>query len=129
MAIAGIVALFVGFILVICYPINKKKNSRCTAQTQGFLSDVQARFNSNGSQKSMHVYTYQVNGIEYQLKTLDYSPEAERVGDACTIWYNPEKPEDAQAYRASDGYLKVLLYVGLALIPLGIVLIIIGLVQ
>ena len=126
MWVIGIVVLFVGVILVICYPINKSKNNRCTAETQGVLEDIQARFNSKGVQKPMHIYSYEVDGVRYELKTLDYSPQVAYVGDSCTIWFNPDKPEDAQAYRGSDKYLKTLLYIGLALIPLGILLTIIG---
>lgn len=129
MLIVAIVVLFVGVIFVICYPYNKRKNARCTAQTQGMLLDVQRRFNSKGSLKSAHVYSYQVDGVDYQLKTLDYSPEVHAIGDSCTIWYNPDKPQDAQAYRGSDEYLKTLLIIGIALIVLGILLAIFGLVR
>lgn len=126
MWVIGLVVLFIGVILVICYPINKNKNNRCTAETKGVLENIQARFNSKGVQKPMHIYSYEVDGVRYELKTLDYSPQVAYVGDSCTIWFNPDKPEDAQAYRGSDKYLKTLLYIGLALIPLGILLTIVG---
>lgn len=129
MIIAGIVVLFIGFIFIIAYPINKKKNTRCTAETQGTLADIRERFDSEGSLKSMHVYSYLVDGEEYQLETLDHSLEAEKVGDVCTIWYNPDKPEDAQAFRGSTKYLKNLLKIGLVLEVLGIVLSFIGCAQ
>ncbi len=129
MLIAGIVVLFIGFIFIISYPINRKKNTRCTMETQGTLVDIRGRFNSKGRLKSMHVYSYQVDGEEYQLETLDYSPDAENVGDVCTIWYNPDRPEDAQAFRGSNKYLKTLLIIGLVLEVLGIVLSFIGCAQ
>lgn len=129
MLIAGFVLFATGLMLIICYPINKKKNSRCTEQTQGMLTEIQARFNSKGSLKDMYVFSYQVDGVEYQLKTLDYDPQVSRVGDICTIWYNPEKPGDAQAFRGSDKYLKTILMVGIALVLLGIILIGVGFVQ
>jgi len=129
MTITGIVVLFIGFTLIISYPINRKKNARCTQQTQGVLEEVRRRYNSKGSLKSMHIYSYQVEGIDYQLATLDYSPEVKRPGDQCTIWYNPEKPQDAQAYRASDKYLKILLIIGIVLIVVGIVITFVGLAQ
>ena len=129
MTITGIVVLFIGFTLIISYPINRKKNARCTQQTQGVLEEVRRRYNSKGSLKSMHVYSYQVAGVDYQLATLDYSPEAKRPGDQCTIWYNPAKPQDAQAYRASDKYLKLLLVIGIALLVVGIVIIFVGLIR
>ena len=129
MAITGIVVLFIGITLIISYPINKRKNSRCTAQTQGTLARVRKRYNKNGNLKSMHVYTYRVDGIDYELATLDHSPDAHKPGDVCTIWYNPAKPKDAQAYRASDKYLKILLYVGLALVLVGLAIVFFGLVR
>lgn len=121
MLIAGLVLFFIGIILVISYPINKRKNSRCTAQTEGELVDIRRRYSSNGPRKSMHIYSYQVDGVEYRLSTLDHSLDAHKVGDACTIWYNPEKPNDAQAFQGSDKYLRTLLLVGIALILLSIV--------
>lgn len=129
MLIAGFVVFVVGLILVICYPYNKRKNARCTAQTQGVLREVRRRYNSEGNLKDMHVYSYQVNGVDYQLETIDHSMQANAVGDACAIWYNPAKPEDAQAFRGSDKYLKVILLVGIALVVLGIVLTLAGLAQ
>ena len=128
MVIAAVVVLFVGFILIICYPINKRKNARCTEQTQGMLIDILRRRNSKGNLKSMHVYSYNVDGVAYQLRTLDYSPQAHRIGDECTIWYNPTKPKDAQAFRGSDKYLKILLLIGIGLFLLGILLLFLSLV-
>ena len=51
MAMAGI-ALFVfgvGVIFVIVAPIGKRKNNRCSAQTQGTLREIRGRYNSDGS--------------------------------------------------------------------------------
>ena len=129
MLIAGVVLFFIGIVLIICYPINKRKNARCTEQTQGMLSDIRRRYNSKGSLKSMHIYSYQVNGVKYRLETLDYSPQVRRIGDPCTIWYNPSKPKDAQAYRGSDKYLKTLLLIGVGLTLLGIIVICFGFVR
>ena len=123
----GFVMFFIGLILIICYPINVKKNHRCTEQTEGVLVKIQRRFDSDGHKKSMHIYSYEVDGIEYQLKTLDHSKEAHKEGDTCTIWYNPKKPKDAQAFRGSAEYLKKLLLVGVALFVLGIIVMFVGL--
>ena len=128
MIIAGFALFFIGAMLVICYPINKRKNARCIAQTQGVLKEIRARYNSSGSIKDMHVYSYQVDGTEYRLKTLDHSQQVSKVGDSCTIWYNPQRPKDAQAFRGSDQYLRILLIIGIVLILLGIVLFLFGLV-
>ncbi len=126
MLIAAFVVFVVGLILIICYPINKSKNRRCSAQTEGILVNILQKLNDDGVHQSKHVYSYRVNGVEYQLKTLDHSPEAHQIGDHCTIWYNPAKPKDAQAFRGSDKYLKTILYVGLGLVLLGIVLTFVG---
>jgi hypothetical protein len=126
MIIAGVCLFFTGIIVIICYPINKKKNARCSMQTQGVLSDIRIRFDSEGMKKSKHVYTYSVDGVEYKLETVDHSLEVNDIGDSCTIWYNPKKPQDTQAFRGSDKYLKILLYAGLAAVLLGIVLIVAG---
>lgn len=37
MAVAGFALLVIGIVFVIVAPINKKKNNRCTAQTEGTL--------------------------------------------------------------------------------------------
>lgn len=128
MIITGFAIFFIGAVLVICYPINKRKNARCSAQTQGVLKEIRARYNSSGSIKDMHVYSYQVDGIEHRLKTLDHSQQVSGIGDSCTIWYNPAKPKDAQAFRGSDKYLRILLIIGIVFTLLGIVLFILGLV-
>lgn len=126
MLIVGFMVFAIGIILIICYPINKRKNNRCSAQTQGVLEDIRRRYNSEGRTKDMHVYSYRVDGIVYELKTLDHSLQVSRVGDTCTIWYNPKKPQDAQAFRGSDKYLKSILFVGIGLVLLGILLTCIG---
>ncbi|MBP3893463.1 MAG: hypothetical protein J6D34_05400 [Atopobiaceae bacterium] len=52
-------ALFVlGIIFLISYPISKRKNNRCSAQTEGMLSDSYRTRNSNGDIKRTYVYTY-----------------------------------------------------------------------
>ena len=129
MIIAGFMVFVIGVIFIISYPINRKKNARCSEQTQGTLSAIRERNNSKGSLKDMHVYSYSVDGTEYQLKTLDHSQEVDRVGDSCTIWYNPANPQDAQAFHGSDKYLKALLLIGIVLALLGIILICSGFVQ
>ena len=123
MWVAGFASLILGFILIIVAPINRKKNARCSAQTQGMLSDIRKRYNSDGSLPDMYVYTYSVAGIEYQIKSTVRSVGANEVGDNCTIWYNPKKPNDAQPfhYESSKVY-RILLLVGIALVLLGIVL-------
>ena len=122
MIMVGIVVLFIGIVLIICYPINKKKNARCSMQTQGVLRGIVKRYDSDGAAKDAHVYSYYVNGFEYQLQTTDHNLEVHEVGDTCTIWYNPAKPQDAQAFRGSDKYLKTLLIIGIIMTVLGVIL-------
>ena len=119
MGIAGI-ALFlfgVGLILVVVAPIGKRKNNRCSAQTQGTLIDIRERYNSDGRLPSMKVYSYRVDGIEYQFKSTAINPHADKVGDACPIWYNPKNPKDAVEHRYSSNKLfNILLIVGIVLL-------------
>ena len=126
MLIIGFMVFVVGWILIICYPFNKRKNARCSAQTQGELVKILRRRSSDGPSKDAHIYAYQVDGVEYHLKTVEHSLEVKQVGDACPVWYNPAKPKDAQAFRPSDKYLKVILRVGLGLVLLGFVLTCVG---
>ena len=131
MSIAGF-ALFifgVGVILVIVAPIGKRKNKRCSAQTQGTLREIRGRYNSDGSLHGMHVYAYFVDGIEYQLKSTAVNPHVHNVGDSCPIWYDPKNPKVALEYHyRSNKLFNILLVAGFVLILLGLVLLFVGLV-
>ena len=127
MGVIGFCLFVIGLCFIISYPINKRKNSRCTAQTQGELVSVIERENYEGPIADLHVYSYRVNGIEYQLKTPQHSMEADRIGDSCTIWYDPAKPKYAQAYHGSDKTLKIILIIGIVMVILGVVLPFVGL--
>lgn len=123
MAIAGFVLFSIGLIFIIVAPINKRKNQRCSAKTQGMLIENRARYDSDGPLPDMHVYSYYVNGIEYQLKSTAVNKQVNHVGDQCTIWYNPAKPKEAQEFHYDSGKVyKIILIVGIALVLLGIVL-------
>ena len=125
MAIAG-VALFLfglGVILIIVAPIGMKKNNRCSAQTPGTLTAIRERYDSNGRLPSLKVYSYEVNGVAYQLKSTALNPQADKVGDRCTIWYNPKKPQDALEYRHNSNKLFIiLLIIGIASILSAIIM-------
>ena len=43
MWIAGFALFLLGVVFVIVAPINKKRNARCSAQTQGTLADIRRR--------------------------------------------------------------------------------------
>ena len=121
-------ALFVlGIIFVIVAPINRKKNARCSAQAQGTLVYIRTHRRSNGTYGHTYYYTYNVDGTEYSLKSVNCSKEAEKEGDPCTIWYDPKKPERAQPFHyESDKIYKWILILGIVLIPVGLILIMVG---
>lgn len=107
--------LFVlGIILVIVAPIGKRKNNRCSVQTQGVLRKITERYGSDGSLPSMKLYSYYVDGVEYQLKSTAVNPHASKVGDQCPIWYDPKKPSVAVEHRyASNKLFNILLVIGI----------------
>ena len=117
-------ALFLlGIIFIIIAPINKKKNARCSAKTQGTLEGTQARYNSKGSLPDMNFYSYLVDGVEYQIKSTVRSSEANGIGDSCTIWYDPNNPEDAQPFHyESPKVYKIILIIGIVMVLIGFVL-------
>ena len=125
MWIAGFALFLLGVVFVIVAPINKKKNARCSAQTQGTLADIRRR-----NHGYWYYYSYDVNGTRYQLKSTVCSPETKDVGDTCTIWYAPAKPEDAQPFRyGSNKIYNIILIIGIAAILLGIFLTLFGIVK
>ena len=127
MWIAGFALFVMGVALMIIYPINKRKNARCSAQTQGTLIDIYRRFNSDGYTGDGYLYTYFVDGVEYRLKSTVRSKEVSEIGDVCTIWYNPAKPKDAQPFQySSNRVYTILLLIGIAMLLVGIVLIGVG---
>ncbi len=130
MAIAGFAVFILGLVFVIIAPVNRKKNARCSAQTKGILKEIRERENSSGSLPNMYVYSYCVNGTEYQTKSTICSPQAKKIGDDCTIWYDPRKPKKAQPfhYETSKVY-RIILIIGIAMLLLGIFLMVFGLVQ
>ena len=123
MGYLGLTLFLLGLILLICYSIGKRKNSRCSEQTEGKLINIVERENSDGPLSSMYVYTYYVDGIEYQLKSTAYNKHVDKIGDKCTIWYNPKKPKDAQSFHYdSNKVFRVILIIGIILLVLGIAL-------
>lgn len=128
MAIAGFALFVLGLILVIIAPINRKKNARCSEQTEGILKKILERENSDGPLPDMYVYSYEVNGTEYEIRSTIRGKEAHATGDSCTIWYNPAKPKDAQPFRYESGKIyTIILLIGIGLILLGILLTLLGL--
>ena len=129
MAVFGFMLFVLGIIFVIVAPINKKKNARCSAQVQGILEKVYKKGGSKGGGHTYY-YSYNVDGIEYQIKSTIRSAEADKVGDKCTIWYDPAKPKAAQPfhYETNKAY-TVILIIGIVLILLGLFLMMFGLVR
>ena len=125
MWIAGFALFLLGVALIIVAPINRKKNSRCSAQTEGKLMDIRRR-----NHGFWYIYSYEVNGTGYQLKSPNSSPEANNVGDNCTIWYDPAKPENAQPFHYdSNKIYNIILIIGIVMVLLGIILTLYGAVK
>ncbi len=124
MAVAGFALFVLGIIFIIVAPINKRKNARCSEQTQGVLREVLERENSETTLPDMYVYSYCVNGTEYQTKSTILGNQIKEIGDSCTIWYNPKKPKDAQPfhYDSSKAY-KIILLIGIVMFLVGLVMI------
>ena len=122
MAYAGFAIFLLGIIFIIVAPINKKKNNRCSAQTQGMLIDFWARRHGH-----TYLYSYTVDGTEYQVQSVNLSPEAKEIGDNCTIWYDPKKPKDAQPFHyESNKIYNIILIIGIVMLPLGFLLTVLG---
>ena len=124
MAVAGFTLFALGVIFIFLYLYIRKKHTRCSAQTQGILKEIREnRADDSDIGRDEYLYSYFVNGTEYQLKTFDSSPETEKAGDSCTIWYNPAKPKDSLAHRYDSlKYFKILLISGILMILLGIII-------
>ena len=131
MWVIGLIVFFIGIILIISYPISKGKNKRCSAKTQGTLIDILETDNSQGTAAgSVHVYSYYVNGIEYQIRSTAINKEVNQAGDHCTIWYNPAKPKEAQEFHYdSNKVYTLILIVGIVMVLFGIILTLFGAVQ
>ena len=120
MAIAGFALFVMGIVFVIIAPINRRSNARRSEQAQGVLVDIGKRYNSKSYVGNMYYYSYFVDGIEYKIKSTVCSSQANKVGDSCTIWYNPKKPKDAQPFHyGSAKVYRVILIIGIIMIPLG----------
>ena len=129
MWIAGFALFILGIIFIILYVYIRRKHTRCSAQTQGILREIRKN-RSEEPPRDEYFYSYSVNGIDYQLKTFDRSPQTNVVGDHCTIWYNPAKPKDALAHHYDSlKIFKIFLISGIAMVPLGIILFMAGLAQ
>lgn len=127
MAVAGFSLFLLGIIFMIVAPINKRKNQRCSAQTDGILIKRIEREDSDGSLPDMSVYSYYVDGIEYQHKSTVINKQVIKIGDHCTIWYNPKKPKQAQAFHYdSNKVYKIILLIGIAMVVMGLVLLVLG---
>ena len=125
MWIAGFSLFVLGLVFIIVSPINKKKNSRCSEQAEGKLIDIRRR-----NRGFWYFYSYEVNGTVYQVKSPNSSPQAKDVGDNCTLWYDPAKPENAQPFHYdSNKIYNILLIIGIVMVLVGIVLFFYGIVK
>ncbi len=123
----GFGLFLLGLIFMIVAPINKRKNRRCSAKTEGTLKKVFETENSNGMTGHAYVYSYYVDGIEYKLKSAVRCPDTNEAGDTGTIWYNPKKPKDAQTFRyESNRVYTIIFIIGIAVLLLGLILFFVG---
>lgn len=127
MALAGFAIFLLGLIFVIVAPINKRKNTRCTAQTQGTLGGIYRRGSTGTTKGHSYVYSYEVDGTEYQIKSTILGKGASNIGDTCTIWYDPKKPKKAQPFHyESVKIYNILIIVGIVMVLGGLILMIAG---
>lgn len=124
---AGFMLFVLGIVFIIIAPINRKRNARCSVQTEGRLMNILERENSNGPLPDMYVYSYCIEGTEYQIKSTIRSPQANEIGDSCAIWYDPKKPKIAQPFHYSSSKIyKIILIIGIAMLVAGFVLFVLG---
>jgi hypothetical protein len=91
------------------------------------LNKVIKRSNSQGTAGHTYIYTYTVDGVEYKVKSTIRSSQANNIGDACTLWYNPAKPKDAQPFHyESNKTYNIIILIGVGLILLGFFLLVYG---
>ena len=79
MWIIGFIVFVLGIIFVIVAPINKRKNTRCSAQTQGTMKKIFDTDSSDGTVGHAYVYPYSVDGVEYNIRSTIHSKEADKV--------------------------------------------------
>ena len=127
MVVFGIImfSFIAGAILIIVFSILKRKSDRCSEQIKGQLIEIiQNDIDSGGG--STYVYSYNINGKNYKLKTISSRKIKNEVGDDATIWYNPKNPMDALAVRYSNKIYSILIAIGIVMVLLPIVLFCIG---
>lgn len=123
MWVAGFALFVLGIVFIISGPVSKRANARRSAQTEGVLRSVR-----DNDENITYVYSYCVDDTAYKLVTSYSAPGVNKAGDTCTIWYNPKKPKDAQAYHSdSNKIYRIFLILGIVLVFVGIVLFFIGL--
>ena len=123
----GLFSFLLGLILIICGAVGNKKNQRCSAQTQGRLIAILDSDNSQGTAPRVSVYSYFVNGIEYQIKSTAINKYVNRAGDLCPIWYNPANPREAQEFHYEKNKVyTIILIVGIVMLAASFILPIVG---
>lgn len=125
---AGFALFLLGLSFLIAGPISKKKNTRCSEQIQGTLTNIRQNHSSEHGSRNVYYYSYTVDGHEYQLRSTVRSKEANVPGDTCTLWYDPKKPKVAQPFHyASATPYRIILIIGIVMLLVGIVLVLISL--
>ncbi len=123
----GLMLFLLGLMLAIVAPMGKRKNSRCNVEVPAILTNIGETETSESSPITWYTYSYNVNGAEYKTRSTNCAARAHEVGDKCTIWINPDKPQEAMPVRLSSNKLYTILFItGIVMIPLGILLILAG---
>ena len=105
------------------------KTRRCTAITNGVISDVKEKVSKkNGvtSREYIPTVTYTVGGTAYSKQLAKaYLAEAYTVGQTVEIMYNPGKPSEINKWGTSNKTDVVMLCIGLLIGVAGVVLLMI----
>ena len=121
--LVGIVIVLLGFLSI---RKGSQKKNRCTASASAVIVEVQAEKDEAGSENTHKKFTYTpiyefvVNGNIIRKNGGIYSHNKKdfKVGDAATVKYNPDKPEEVLVNGKSGGK-----GFGIALLLFGLVII------
>jgi hypothetical protein len=121
-----IVALI--FILVTLTNIIKRtiKKKRCTAVTEGTITDIKERIRSKEGVRSREYtpyITYSVDGVEYNKKFIKaYIGDTYKIGQKVEIMYNPKKPIEINKKGLSNKADILIMCIGVVIGVVGVVI-------
>lgn len=127
MFIAGLVLILLGLLFVIYYVKAVGNAKKHTAQTIGTVIKKGIVPKSDPSMDNSYYYdlSYKVDGLDYELKHVITIHDTLEEGDKYTIYYDPNRPKDADANEAArQGNQTAVLILGLIVTVVGAVLVI-----